>query len=113
MLNFLVPQIYFHETGYPLVIARPRNVCDVSKIVVFIRDYGEGIVFCVASGGQSNKCMISESFVLDLVNLCEVDVNILNMTVSVGGGAYLRDVDRALAPHGLGVTLGTFPLTGR
>lgn len=34
------------------------------------------------------------------------------MTVKVGGGAYLEEVDKVLEPHNLGVTVGTYPETG-
>jgi FAD/FMN-containing dehydrogenase len=34
------------------------------------------------------------------------------LTASIGGGAYLKVLDEALKPYNLGVTIGTYPLTG-
>ena len=56
--------------------------------------------------------MVSDSFVLDLAEIRDVDVDETELKVTVGGGAYLIDVDEALAPRGLGITLGTYPWVG-
>ena len=98
--------------GFPLVIVQAKTTNDVVKVVNFVREFGKGIKFCIASGAHSNRCMTTDAFVLDLVNMCNVQPDLVNMTVSVEGGAYLRAVDEALAPHGLAVPVGTYPWTG-
>ena len=46
--------------------------------------------------------------------MCNVEVNLENMTASVGGGAYLEEVDKALSAFNLAVPVGMnhflFPL---
>ena len=98
--------------GYPVLIVQPRSVADVQQVVRFVRLHGAGVVFCVACGGHSNRCMLTDSVVLDLQRLCSVSVDAGSRTAMVEGGAYLRDLDAACAPHGLAVTAGTYPETG-
>ena len=99
-------------SGFPLVIVKAKNTSDVVETVNFVRNHGDGITFCVAAGGHSTRCMVSDSFVLDLALIRDVHVDNVELKVSVGGGAYLQDVDDALTPMGLGVTLGTYPWVG-
>lgn len=56
--------------------------------------------------------MMDGAIVIDLFNLNEVQLMKETMTVEVGGGCYLKDIDNALAADNLGVTLGTYPYTG-
>ena len=100
------------NAGFPMVIVRPKTTSDVVKTINFVREHGGGITFCVTCGAHSTKCMMTDSFVLDLVNIRDVTVDPNALTASVGGGAYLYDLDEALAPHGLGVTVGSYPWTG-
>lgn len=98
--------------GFPLIIARPKNASDVAKFVNFVREKGSGIPLAVQCGGHSTRCMITDSFTIDLVNLKHVQLDKENMLIHVGGGAYLKEIDDALKPHGLGTPVGTYPLTG-
>lgn len=98
--------------GFPLVIIRARCTEDVVKVVNFVRTYAKETPFCVICGGHSVKCMLSDSIVLDLVHMNEVNVDVDGLCATVGGGAYLEALDKALAPHGLATPVGTFPLTG-
>lgn len=98
--------------GYPLVITRPKNASDVSKIVSFVREKGGGIPVGIQCGGHSTRCMITDSFSIDLVHINDVQLDKEKMLVNVGGGAYLKNVDEVLKPHNLGTPVGTYPLTG-
>lgn len=72
----------------------------------------QDISLCVACGCNSSLSMISHSFVIDLVHLNEVTLNEDKTIASVGGGAYLKEVDAACAPYNLGITAGNNPFTG-
>ena len=98
--------------GYPLVIARPTTTADVSRVIKFVREHGDGIALCVEGGGHSHKCMEDDAIVLDLELMNATEVNVDEQTIVVGGGAYLEAVDKALEPHRLVVPVGTYPLTG-
>ena len=98
--------------GYPLLIIQPRSVADVQAAVSFVREHGRGVVFCVACGAHSNRCMLTDSVVLDLHRMNKVVVDAAARTATVEGGAYLGDLDAACEPHGLAVTAGTYPETG-
>ena len=95
-----------------MLIVRSKSTDDVMKCVKFVKDYGEGITFCVACGAHSNRCMLSDSIVLDLCEMKKVVLDDDKSLVTVEGGAYLEEVDKVLAPHGLGTTVGTYPQTG-
>lgn len=55
---------------------------------------------------------MTASICIDLVLMKTVRVDTEKLLVDVGGGAYLKEVDDALKPHGLGTPVGTYPLTG-
>jgi FAD/FMN-containing dehydrogenase len=101
--------------GFPLVIVQTKNVSDVVKCINFVRDHGYGMKLCVCCGGHSAKCMIDDSFVVDLrmLNTLTIqDAETEHPSVSIGGGAYLEDADKALGPLGLGIVAGSYPQTG-
>jgi FAD/FMN-containing dehydrogenase len=56
--------------------------------------------------------MVSESFVIDLYHLYAVHLDEDTKKVTVGGGAFVQDVDRVLEPHKLAITLGIKPDVG-
>jgi len=98
--------------GYPNLIIRPKNVGDVSSCIKFVNKYAKDVILCVASGCHSSRCMLNGAIVIDLVHVSHVKVNQEYMTVEVGGGCYLKDVDAALMPFNYGTTFGTYPETG-
>ncbi|RYY87849.1 FAD-binding oxidoreductase, partial [archaeon] len=100
------------QRGYPLLILRPLNVKDVSTAVMFISEHAHSNKFCVACGCHSSRCMLNEAIVLDLIEINQTHLDRDNMTIEVGGGAYLKAIDDTLAPHKLAVTVGTYPYTG-
>jgi hypothetical protein len=102
------------QRGFPLAIAQPECVADVVACVGFIRDLPQSfkLPFNVMSGGHSSKCMMDGAFVVDLVKLNRVTLNKELTQVTVEGGAYVEDIDKVLAPHNLGVPVGTYPKTG-
>eukprot|EP01111_Echinosteliopsis_oligospora_P006903 TRINITY_DN2136_c0_g1_i1.p1 TRINITY_DN2136_c0_g1~~TRINITY_DN2136_c0_g1_i1.p1 ORF type:complete len:560 (-),score=143.44 TRINITY_DN2136_c0_g1_i1:45-1658(-) len=101
-----------NQRGFPLCVVRVLSVSDVVACVRFAGKHRSEINLCIACGGHSSKCMMDGSFVIDLKDLKKVSLDLENLTVSVEGGAYLEEVDKALAPHNLGVPVGTYPQTG-
>jgi FAD/FMN-containing dehydrogenase len=100
------------QQGYPLVIARVKSASDVCCCVKFINIYGGGLKVCVAGGCHSSHSMISDSFVIDLYELCKVTLDPESKVVLIEGGAFLQDVDHVLEPFGLAITLGIKPDIG-
>jgi len=100
------------QRGFPYMIVRVANSEDVGKAVKFVRAHAGETIFCVACGCHSSRSMVDDSIVIDLVNLNHSSLDLENKLVSVGGGSYLKVVDETLAPHNLGTTVGTYPLTG-
>eukprot|EP01035_Chromulina_nebulosa_P020261 gene20261-26304_t len=99
--------------GYPAVIVRVKNSTDVSKTVKFLRKFDDSsITVCVACGCHSTKCMLDDSFVIDLQDIKSVQVDAEALTASIGGGAYIEELDQALAPYNLGTSVGTYSKTG-
>jgi FAD/FMN-containing dehydrogenase len=101
--------------GYPLVIVQAKNTSDVVKCVNFVREHGNGIKLCICSGGHSNRCMLDNSFVIDLqlMNSASVEnADTDSPIVIVEGGAYLENADKACMPHGIGMVAGSYPQTG-
>lgn len=98
--------------GFPILIVQARSSSDVSKTVNFMRDFGGNVGLCICCGGHSNRCMITDTVVIDLQHMNNVSVNTEDKVVHIGGGAYLEQVDKALAPVGFGTVYGTYPYTG-
>lgn len=102
--------------GFPYLIVQPRNAEDVSKAIKFYRQHvlpsNPNISLCVSCGGHSSKCMITRSFVVDVRYINKVTVNYDHNLVTVGGGTYIKEIDRALAQFNLAVPVGTYPVVG-
>ena len=65
-LFLLLSKLHLHHLGYPYIIVRVRNTSDVSKCVLYIRKYGEGMKVCVTCGCHSSHCMVTNSFVIGM-----------------------------------------------
>jgi hypothetical protein len=100
------------ERGYPFVIAQPFSTSDVKKIVNFYRTYCFHIELFIGSARHSTTCMVDGAFVIDLQYMNEVSVDVIGKLVSVGGGASVGDVDRALQPFNLAIPMGIHPEAG-
>jgi len=98
--------------SFPLIIVQPRTTADVQAAVNFVREHGHGVPLCVTSGAHSNRCMVTDSVVIDLRRMNGVTVDPAARTATVQGGAYLGELDAACAPHDLATTAGTYPETG-
>lgn len=98
--------------GFPLVITRPKHTEDVSKIINFVREKCEAIPLCIQCGGHSTRCMVTDSFAIDLVYMKNVQLDMDNMLIHADGGAYLKELDDAMKPYNVATPVGTYPLTG-
>jgi FAD/FMN-containing dehydrogenase len=104
----------FDQRGFPLIIVQPKSAVQVAEALDFHRSCPSTTLMTLAviSGGHSSKSMITGAFVIDLLFMNQVAVHKESMTVTVGGGTYVKEIDRALAPYNLAVPTGTYPVVG-
>jgi hypothetical protein len=101
------------QRGFPLVIIRVKHTADVVTTVNFIRNnIPSTISVCVACGCHSSKSMVTDTIVIDLVQINQVKFEEETGRIHVGGGAYLENVDNTLKPFNRAVPVGTYPKTG-
>ena len=97
----------------PRMILQPADADGVSAAVRFAR--GHGLPIAVKGGGHSapgySMCG-NDGVVIDLGRLNAVSVDPATKRASVQGGALLRDLDVATAPHALVVPAGAISHTG-
>uniref|UniRef100_A0A0G4FD61 FAD-binding PCMH-type domain-containing protein n=1 Tax=Chromera velia CCMP2878 TaxID=1169474 RepID=A0A0G4FD61_9ALVE len=107
-------QMWNHDnTHNPAAIVVVRSTKDVQAAVTHCRSNGWEV--CVAGGRHSLLCMVHNSVVIDLGKLNEVQVDVENKTVTVGGGTKLGKMDKACdeASNGtLATVAGHNPDTG-
>lgn len=96
----------------PAVIARCAGTQDVVRAVGFARQ--EGLEVAVRGGGHgvAGKALSQGGLVIDLRRLNAVSVDPKARTATVGGGAVMKDLDRATEPFGLATTGGRVSTTG-
>ncbi|CAM00976.1 FAD/FMN-containing dehydrogenase [Saccharopolyspora erythraea NRRL 2338] len=96
----------------PKLIAQCRTPEEVAIGVAFAQR--NALELAVRSGGHSvaGASLSADGIVLDMRPMDEVAVDPDARTVTVGGGALWRDVDRATQPHGLATTGGRVSTTG-
>ncbi len=96
----------------PLALVRCADSTEVSIVVKATT--AAGIPLCVKGGGHqiSGGAIVEDGVVIDLGLMRTVDVDVVAKTVTVGGGALLGDLDRAVARHGLAVPAGVVSHTG-
>ncbi|HEX6139802.1 MAG TPA: FAD-binding oxidoreductase [Candidatus Limnocylindria bacterium] len=96
----------------PALIAQPLDAADVAKAIGYAR--AAGMEVGVRCGGHSvtGISVPDGGLLIDLERISEVRVDVERRTARVGGGALLRDLDRATVPHRLATTAGNVSHTG-
>ena len=97
---------------HPLAVVRPVDPDDVAAALAVARAHG--LPIAVRAGGHSvaGHSLCDDGVVLDLRELCAVEVDAARRIARVGGGAIWAQVDRATAEHGLATTGGRVSSTG-
>lgn len=96
--------------GRPSAIARPANATEVAGVVRWA--VACGAPMCIASGRHSVYASRSDTLMLDLSRLTQLEVDPVARIADVGPGIKLGPFDAACAAHGLATTAGTNPDTG-
>ena len=96
----------------PAAIVRARTVRDVQAAVHAAA--ASGSLLAVRGGGHSipGLSTCDDGLVLDLSQIRAIEMNRDARTVTIGGGAHLGDLDRALVPQGFIVPAGVISHTG-
>jgi hypothetical protein len=94
------------------VVIKPSTETDIVTALKWSQTHN--IDLSIKGGGHSVSGTSSSSggLVIDLTRLNSVTVNPESKTATVGGGAVWKDVDEALATHGLAAVGGTVNHTG-
>jgi FAD/FMN-containing dehydrogenase len=96
----------------PALIARCTSPHDVAATIRYGRDHA--LPIAVRGGGHSlpGHSVCDGGIVVDLRTMNAVSVDPFRRRVRAGGGALLREIDRATQEHGLVVPAGTVSHTG-
>jgi FAD/FMN-containing dehydrogenase len=96
----------------PGIIVRCVSTSDVINAVNFARD--KNLLISVRGGGHSvaGTAVCDDGMMIDLSLMRRVNVDKLNRTARVDGGALLGDVDHETQLHGLAVSAGIVSHTG-
>ena len=96
----------------PAVVARCASPADVADAIAYAR--GEGLPLAVRAGGHSvaGLSLVDDGLVIDVRDMCAVDVDPGRRIARVGAGATWSQFDRATQPHGLATTGGRVSTTG-
>jgi FAD/FMN-containing dehydrogenase len=97
---------------HPAVIVRVADDADVVAVLELART--TGLALAIRGGGHNvaGNGSVDGGIVLDMGGRHGVEVDTTTRLVRVEGGATLRDVDAATAPHGLAVPIGVVSGTG-
>lgn len=96
----------------PLGLVKCADGRDVS--IALTESVAAGVPISVLAGGHqiAGSAVVEDGIVLDLSGMRSVNVDKQSSTVSVGGGALLSDLDRAVSRYGLAVPAGVVSHTG-
>lgn len=97
---------------YPALIARCANAADVAAAIGYARS--SGLELSVRGGfhGTAGHAICDDGVMIDLSQMCAVEVDPVARRARVGGGATLADLDAATQEHGLAVPAGIISHTG-
>ena len=97
---------------YPAIIVRPLNNQAVITALDFAKD--QDLIISVRGGGHNvaGHATNDDGIVIDLCAMKHVDIDPVNKTVRVGGGATWGEVDAVTQQYGLAVPGGVFSDTG-
>ena len=96
----------------PAVIARCADADDVTAAIGLARELGHPLAVRAGGHGVAGHAICEEGVVVDLTRMRRAEVDAESLTVRVGGGARLLDLDAACAPHGLVTPAGVVGTTG-
>jgi len=97
----------------PLAVIRPADAEGVARTLAIAAESGVAVVaYGAGTGLMGGARSIRPGLVLDTVRLNQIDIHAADRFVWAGAGAVLKDVDAALAAHGLclGHDPWTFPV---
>ncbi len=97
---------------HPAVIAHCTSADDVRAAVIFAKTNGMPLAVRCGGHGCAGYSACDGGLVIDLSGLRHVEVDRNAMTVRVGGGALVGDIDRATAAIGAATMLGQCPSVG-
>lgn len=97
---------------YPALIARCANAADVAAAIGYARS--SGLELSVRGGfhGTAGHAICDDGVMIDLSQMCAVEVDPVARRARVGGGVTLADLDAATQEHGLAVPAGIISHTG-
>jgi FAD/FMN-containing dehydrogenase len=104
--------------GTALAVVRPSSTADVARVLAFTNERGIRVLAQGANTGlvgASTPDASGEMVVLSLERLSrELEIDVIDRTVTAGGGALLSQLDAALAEKGLlfPIDLGADPTVG-
>lgn len=96
--------------GKPAAVARPATAEEVAGVVKWA--VACNATMCIAAGRHSIYASRTDTLMLDLSKMTQLDVNPEAKTVDVGPGIKLGAFDAECSKYGLAVTAGTNPDTG-
>jgi FAD/FMN-containing dehydrogenase len=96
----------------PAFVARCATPADVTEALAFAR--ARRLPLAVRAGGHSvaGLSLVDDGLVIDVRDMCDVEVDPDRRVARVGAGATWAQFDRAAQPHGLATTGGRVSTTG-
>lgn len=99
-------------TKRPSLIAQCTGAADVARAVAFGREQGLEIAVRGGGHGVAGTALTDGGIVIDLRRMNAVTVDPTRRAARIGGGALMRDLDRATQPFDLATTGGRVSTTG-
>ncbi|HSA51850.1 MAG TPA: FAD-binding oxidoreductase [Yinghuangia sp.] len=96
----------------PGVIAQCTSRDDVARALAMARETGMEVSVRGGGHGVAGKSLTEGGLVIDLRRMNEAVVDADALTIRVGGGATMADLDNAAQPHALATTGGRASTTG-
>lgn len=93
---------YLHA-DFPSAVAKPSTPEEVALLLKFAKEHQ--IKISILGGGHSSLSMKGQ-LVISMRKMSTVVVDPEAMTVKIGGGCLIKQVDEACAPHGIACVLG-------